>query len=272
MSAAPSPPASPAASTAGSPPNAISPPAPTSKRSPISPISSPPCPAAASTASPGTDLPVPRRRLCAAWGVPSGPGSVPGFPVGAHRFASFSGKGSVPVPHRRACDRTRAARALAPPGRSGSSGRCTIGSVDPENINLHEELKKLREQIEHAAELAALKPIYFRLNEIIQAYPGDFEVQFTGNDMKQRLMARGTLLKQQETSPPPPPPAPEMPAAPPPPLPTSFLDTMAPVPVALPEPPVGPAATPSPMSFPFFDSTPPEQPPPALRSEERRVG
>ena len=28
---------------------------------------------------PGTDLSVPRRVLCAAWGVPSGPGSVPGF-------------------------------------------------------------------------------------------------------------------------------------------------------------------------------------------------
>ena len=142
------------------------------------------------------------------------------------------------------------------------SGRCTIGSVDVENINPHEELKKLEEQIESAAELAALKPIYFRLNEIIQAFPGDFEVQFTGNDIKQRLMARGTLLKQQETSPPPPPP--EVPAAPPPPLPTSFLDTVAPLPLAPPEPPVVPEATPSPMSFPFFDSTPPEQPPPPL--------
>jgi hypothetical protein len=132
--------------------------------------------------------------------------------------------------------------------------------VDVDNLNLHEELKRLEEQIESAAELAALKPIYFRLNEIIQAFPGDFEVQFTGNDIKQRLMARGTLLKQQETSPP----RPAMPAAPPPPLPTSFLDTAAPVPVAPPEPPVVPAAKPSPMSFPFFDSTPPEPPPPAL--------
>ena len=131
-----------------------------------------------------------------------------------------------------------------------------------ENINPHEELKRLEEQIESAAELAALKPIYFRLNEIIQAFPGDFEVQFTGNDLKQRLMARGTLLKQQETSPPPPPP--EMPAAPPPLLPTSFLDTVAPLPLAPPEPPVLPEATPSPMSFPFFDSTAPEQPPPPL--------
>jgi hypothetical protein len=134
--------------------------------------------------------------------------------------------------------------------------------VDVENINPHEELKRLEEQIESAAELAALKPIYFRLNEIIQAFPGDFEVQFTGNDLKQRLMARGTLLKQQETSPPPPPP--EMPAAPPPLLPTSFLDTVAPLPLAPPEPPVLPEATPSPMSFPFFDSTAPEQPPPPL--------
>src|ERR1019366_5492779 len=29
----------------------------------------------------GTDLPVPRRAFCAAWGVPSGPGSVPGLSV-----------------------------------------------------------------------------------------------------------------------------------------------------------------------------------------------
>src|ERR1039458_210527 len=194
---------------------------------------------------------------------------------------SLSGKVSVPVsasspfPHSRACDRTRSARAPAPPDRSGSPGRCTIGSVDAKNINLHEELKRLEEQIESAAELAALKPIYFRLNEIIQAFPGDFEVQFTGNDIKQRLMARGTLLKQRETSPPPPPPAPAMPPPEPPPLPTSFLDTVAPAPYAPPEPPVTaapyappeppvmPEATPSTMSFPFFGSTPPEPPPPA---------
>jgi hypothetical protein len=136
--------------------------------------------------------------------------------------------------------------------------------VDAENINLHEELKRLEEQIESAAELAALKPIYFRLNEIIQAFPGDFEVQFTGNDIKQRLMARGTLLKQQETSPPPPPPSQEMPAAEPPPLPMFPPDAVMPAPVARPEPPVMPAATPSPTSFPFFDSTPPEPPRPAF--------
>jgi hypothetical protein len=136
------------------------------------------------------------------------------------------------------------------------------GSVDAENINLHEELKRLEEQIESAAELAALKPVYFRLNEIIQAFPGDFEVQFTGNDLKQRLMARGALLKQQESSPPPPPPA--MPQAEPPTLPAFFPDAVMPPPEAPPEPPGMPAATPSPMSFPFFDSTPPQPPPPAF--------
>jgi hypothetical protein len=134
-----------------------------------------------------------------------------------------------------------------------------MGRVGVENVNPREELKRLEEQIESATELAALKPIYFRLNEIIQAFPGDFDVQFTGDEIKQRLIARGTLLKQQETSPPPPPPA--MPAAQPPPLPTSFLDTVAPAPAA---PPVMPAATPLPLTFPSFDSAPPEQPPPAL--------
>ena len=137
-----------------------------------------------------------------------------------------------------------------------------------ENINPHEELKRLEEQIESAAELAALKPIYFRLNEIIQAFPGDFEVQFTGNDIKQRLMARGTLLKQRETSPPPPPapppPPPKMPTEQPPSWPTSYLDTVAPAPVAAPAPPEPPVATSTQPSFTFFDSPPPEPPPAAF--------
>jgi hypothetical protein len=145
--------------------------------------------------------------------------------------------------------------------------------VGVENVNPHEEFKRLDEQIESATELAALKPIYFRLNEIIQAFPGDFDAQFTGNEIKQRLMARGTLLKQQESSPPPPaappPPPPAMPAAQPPPLPTSLLDMVAPAPAAPPEPPGMPAAPPFPLSSPFFDPAPPEQPlpPVAVRPE-----
>jgi CheY-like chemotaxis protein len=38
----------------------------------------------------GTDPSVPRRRFCAAWGVPSGPGSVPGFTHGARIAAARS--------------------------------------------------------------------------------------------------------------------------------------------------------------------------------------
>jgi hypothetical protein len=101
--------------------------------------------------------------------------------------------------------------------------------VGLENVNPHEELKRLDEQIGAATELAALKPIYFRLNEIVQAFPGDFDIQFIGNDIKQRLMARGVALKQQETSPPP------LLAAEPPPLPTFPPDTVAPA-VRLPHP------------------------------------
>ena len=77
-----------------------------------------------------------------------------------------------------------------------------------ESVNPDEELKRLDEQIKSATELAALKATYFRLNEIMQAFPGDFDVQFTGDEIKQRLIARGRLLKQQETSPAPAPAAP----------------------------------------------------------------
>jgi hypothetical protein len=136
--------------------------------------------------------------------------------------------------------------------------------VGVENVNPHEELKRLDERIRSAAEFAALKPIYFRLNEIMGAFPDDFDVQFTGNEIKQRLIARGTLLKQPEASPPPfpAPPAPAVPEAPPSPPPISFLDTVAPA--APPEPPWMPAAAPLPPSFPSFDSAPPAQPPPAF--------
>jgi len=77
--------------------------------------------------------------------------------------------------------------------------------VGADNVNPHEDLKRLDEQISLATELAALKPLYFRLNEIIQAFPGDFEVQFAGNEIKQHLMERGTLLKHLEALPPAPP-------------------------------------------------------------------
>jgi hypothetical protein len=140
--------------------------------------------------------------------------------------------------------------------------------VGLENVNPNEELKRLGELIESATELAALKPIYFRLNEIVQAYPGDFDVQFTGDEIKQRLIARGTLLKQQETASPPPP-APPPPAPPEPPAMPVATPVPPPVPPSYPlfdsapaEPAAMPAATPVAPSYPLVDSAPAEPPPP----------
>jgi hypothetical protein len=104
--------------------------------------------------------------------------------------------------------------------------------VGAENLNPLDELKSLGEQIELATDLAALKPIYYRLNEIAQSNLADFDVQLAASDIKQRLVARGTQLKQQESSPVPPS---MMTPAPPPPPPISFIDAPAPVP---PEPPL----------------------------------
>jgi hypothetical protein len=132
--------------------------------------------------------------------------------------------------------------------------------VGLENIDSYQELKKLDEEIDSTTELAALKPIYFRLNEIIRAFPGDFDVQVTGDQIKQRLVARGTLLKQQESFPPPPPPPappPPAPAAQPAPPPMPLLDTVPPPPAASPEPP---AVTPLPLPSALFDFAPPPPP------------
>ena len=67
-----------------------------------------------------------------------------------------------------------------------------------ENVNPREELKRLEEQVKAATQLADLKPIYFRLNEIIKQFAGDFDVWVAGNDLKQLLVARGTLIQQGE--------------------------------------------------------------------------
>jgi hypothetical protein len=94
-----------------------------------------------------------------------------------------------------------------------------MGIVGVEDVNPQEELQRLDELVESVSEFAALRPIYYRLQEIVEAFPGDFEVQFRANEIKQRMMARGALLRQRETSPPPapaPPEAPQFVPAPPP--------------------------------------------------------
>ena len=114
-----------------------------------------------------------------------------------------------------------------------------------ENINPHDELGKLDEQIKSATGFAALKPIYFRLREIMQAFPDDFDVQVTGEEIKQRLIARGSLLKELEAFQPPPPVQPPPPAPPQQPPPALVVTPENP-PLPPTRPPTPPPAPPRP--------------------------
>ena len=68
--------------------------------------------------------------------------------------------------------------------------------MGPQNQNPLDELQSLDEQIGQTTELAGLKPIFFRLDELAKAHPGDFEVQLSVTELKQKVVARGTALKQ----------------------------------------------------------------------------
>jgi hypothetical protein len=68
--------------------------------------------------------------------------------------------------------------------------------VGPQNQNPLDELQLLDEQIGQTTELAGLKPIFFRLDELAKAHPGDFEVQLAVTELKQKVVTRGTALKQ----------------------------------------------------------------------------
>ena len=125
-----------------------------------------------------------------------------------------------------------------------------------EDVSPLDALKWLDVQAQLASELAELKPLYSQLNEIVQAFPGDFEIQLAASEVKQRLIERGLLLKQREVAPSQPPVPPPMPAAPPPEFP-GFA------PAVPPEPPVQPEAA-FEQASPPFDSAPSEPPPPAL--------
>lgn len=160
--------------------------------------------------------------------------------------------------------------------------------MGPENLNPLDELKSLDQQVELVNDLAGLKPIFFRLEEIAKQNVNDFEVQLAVGDIKQHLVNRGTKLKQaKEASPeriptpaavpvpvmsppalpevststitrsiniPPPskPPFPTQPAPPPPdlPVPPPFAQRPAPPPPLPPGPPPMPAPAPVQESMP----------------------
>jgi hypothetical protein len=63
-------------------------------------------------------------------------------------------------------------------------------------LNLLEELESLGAQIDSAGDLVTLKTIFYRLDEIVQQNPSDFEIQLGASDLKQRLLDRGNRLRK----------------------------------------------------------------------------
>lgn len=68
--------------------------------------------------------------------------------------------------------------------------------MGPGKLNPLEELLAIGETVDQVTDLAALKPIFFRLDEIARDHPADFDIQVGVNELKQRVVARGTALKQ----------------------------------------------------------------------------
>ncbi|MGH9664587.1 MAG: PEGA domain-containing protein, partial [Bryobacteraceae bacterium] len=63
-----------------------------------------------------------------------------------------------------------------------------------------DELKRLDDQVEQVSDLAGLKPIFYRLEEISKQFSGDFDVQLVVADVKQHLVSKGMRLKEALTA------------------------------------------------------------------------
>jgi len=107
-----------------------------------------------------------------------------------------------------------------------------------------DELQHINDQIDRAVELAGLKPLFYRLETIAQEYHGDAEVEAMAVLARQRLIAKGSRMRDQ-------PPA-DAGTAEPSPIPTPFPAVAPPV-VSDVIPPVVPPAQ---------DAKPAGQPPP----------
>ena len=108
-------------------------------------------------------------------------------------------------------------------------------SVGSESLNPLDELRGLDRQVDEVPDLAGLKPIFARLDEIARAHSGDFEVQLAADDVKLHVVRRGKALREM-------PPADSVVIAPAPPA-FQPPPTPEPTPVRAPAPtPVRPAA------------------------------
>ena len=66
-------------------------------------------------------------------------------------------------------------------------------AADP-NQNPLKELQLLDEEVDRVTELAGLKPIFVRADELAKAHSGDFEVQLAVAEVKHKVVTRGTVL------------------------------------------------------------------------------
>jgi hypothetical protein len=138
-------------------------------------------------------------------------------------------------------------------------------------INPLDELKTMNLEIERAADLGALKTIYFRLKDIAQSSPDDFDVQIAVSETRKHLMARGSELEHQPAAPIAPP---MQPLTPPIPAASSAeaaeTAETAPREPAIPPlmPPLMPEIVPPPAPFAFMDSAPPAPEPPRTPAPE----
>ena len=112
-----------------------------------------------------------------------------------------------------------------------------------ENQNPLDELQVLDRKIDQITELAALKSIFFRVDELAREHPLDFEVQLAVTEVRQKVMLRGTALKQLAQP----------------------IQRTAQVPVQVPPPPPLPAAAPPEPAAPSFQAHCPPRPMPRLR-------
>ena len=68
--------------------------------------------------------------------------------------------------------------------------------VGSERLNPLDELRSLDQQVDEVPDLAGLKPIFARPDEIAKAYSGEFEVQLAADDVKQHVVRRGKALRE----------------------------------------------------------------------------
>ncbi len=69
-----------------------------------------------------------------------------------------------------------------------------------ENPNPLEELAQLGRQVNQAATMEVLKPIFARLDQLVRLHPGDLDVQIAVDDLKAKVVDRGKALREANTS------------------------------------------------------------------------